>query len=231
MSNKAIQATGFDRNNLPTILVNIIADNSIISNIFTASECVNIVIAELNAEHTRLAQIYQSAEKRIKRTPKETAILQNNQQFIARKTEDSKPTYKPHISPEIIISGKPLPQDKRFAPKYEQHKKEHRGPAENVKPYTSQAKRSTLPRKGFIVLAVIFLVLVVMFFFVSLSQSNMWFGFCCFGILSGMFFVLAYSPKDAPCLFDKNHGIPKKCFVIACSIAAFLMPILSSYFE
>lgn len=88
-----------------------------------------------------------------------------------------------------------------------------------------------LPRKGFVVPAIVVFVLTVMFFFVSFSQPNMWFGFGCFGILSGMFFALAYSPKEAPCLFGMKCGIPKKYFVIVCSIAAFLMPILSNYFE
>ena len=88
-----------------------------------------------------------------------------------------------------------------------------------------------LPRKGFVVPAIVVFVLTVMFFFVSFSQPNMWFGFGCFGILSGMFFALAYSPKEAPCLFGMKRGIPKKYFVIVCSIAAFLMPILSNYFE
>ena len=88
-----------------------------------------------------------------------------------------------------------------------------------------------LPRKRFVVPAIVVFVLTVMFFFVSFSQPNMWFGFGCFGILSGMFFALAYSPKEAPCLFGMKRGIPKKYFVIVCSIAAFLMLILSNYFE
>ena len=112
----------------------------------------------------------------------------------------------------------------------------HRGSSSQIpvnmpQQYLSNKQQTKLPRKGFMIPAIIFLVLTVMFFFLSFAQPNMWFGFCCFGVLAGMLWVLAFSTKDAPCLFGKQTGIPKKAFVIICSIVAFLMPILSNYFQ
>jgi hypothetical protein len=235
MANKIVQTLGFSKSEIQTMLSNIIAHSKVDSNIFTLEECVIIVVSELNEEHEKIAQIYRCAERRLKGyTKNDSATRSRSQPASIERTTFATPHNSPHKQSEPPKARTtPNSNSSRTVAEESAAKQPSvtRISTSRIDVKNTMTDGTSIPRKGFLIPACIFLFLTIMFFFVSMGQPNMWFGFACFAILSGMFFALAYSSKDSPYLFDKEYGVPKNVFVIFCSLAAILMPILSSFFE
>lgn len=93
-------------------------------------------------------------------------------------------------------------------------------------PRPSREKSSL--RIGWLILAILFTAFAFPFFLIGLVEPFVLFANSFFGIFAAMFLLLAFSPKDNPCILGMKNGIPKRTFVICCTILAFLMPLISN---
>ncbi len=84
------------------------------------------------------------------------------------------------------------------------------------------------PRWGMRILFGFFAALTAVGILASFSDANNLPGVCFFGVLAAMFFVLAKSPKDKPCIFGREQGAKKSVFVIGCVAAAFVLMVIAA---
>ncbi len=78
------------------------------------------------------------------------------------------------------------------------------------------------------IFAVIFLLMTLGCMTSVVMYPEMWLAVAFFAIISAMFFILAYSPKEKKCILGKDKGIPKSVFVIICIILAWMMIIINT---
>ena len=94
--------------------------------------------------------------------------------------------------------------------------------------YQHTEKKNQKVRIGWIIPSILFAFYTLIFVVIGLSDLELLFAAALSGILALMFFVLALSPKNMPCILGRETGISKKAFVIICIALALLMPMLSN---
>ncbi|MBE6871858.1 MAG: toll/interleukin-1 receptor domain-containing protein [Ruminococcaceae bacterium] len=132
------------------------------------------------------------------------------------------------------------------SPQYQPRPKQPQYVQQTAKPFTmwqqpvAQPKKEPSVRSGMLVWGIICLLLTGGFFSLMILAEALAMAFISLLMLelSIIFFILAKSPKNAPCLFGKSTGLKKSTFVIiyvcialfATAVSAVVFPILFEAF-